>query len=254
MKLGLKLWSINTDFYYEEAKKLYKEGLFDYIELYVIPNSLETVKKWKKLNIPIALHAPHHVHGINLAVESCFSYNRETFDEVEVFSSELEALYTVVHLGNSGHVDESIRQLERINPGKLLIENKPYVSPLDSNKLCQGATVEEIRYALAALKCGFCLDVGHAICTANYLGLLPYKYVEEFIEFKPLVCHLSDNDVKSHVDAHYNIGKGTYDFSKIAIITKATPYILLETKKNGKENLNDFMEDTYQIKKKYLGI
>lgn len=49
-KCGLKLWSINTDYYYEEAKKLYSEGIFDYIELYVVPNTLETLPKWKELN------------------------------------------------------------------------------------------------------------------------------------------------------------------------------------------------------------
>ena len=48
-KLGLKLWSINTDVYYEEAKKLYEKKLFDYIELYVVPNSAQTIKKCKKL-------------------------------------------------------------------------------------------------------------------------------------------------------------------------------------------------------------
>ena len=46
-KLGLKLWSINTGFYYEEAKKLYAQGIFDYIELYVVPDTLDTLPKWK---------------------------------------------------------------------------------------------------------------------------------------------------------------------------------------------------------------
>ncbi len=48
-KRGLKLWSCNTDFYYEEAKKLYNQGIFDYIELYVVPETLETLPKWKEL-------------------------------------------------------------------------------------------------------------------------------------------------------------------------------------------------------------
>ena len=52
-KKGLKLWSINTDAYYNEAKRLYAEGVFDYIELYVVPNSLDTLAKWKELHYPL---------------------------------------------------------------------------------------------------------------------------------------------------------------------------------------------------------
>ena len=42
-KIGLKLWSINTDYYYDEAKRLYDEGVFDYIELYVVPDTITAI-------------------------------------------------------------------------------------------------------------------------------------------------------------------------------------------------------------------
>ena len=58
-KRGLKLWSINTDCYYEDAKKLYDNNIFDYIELYVVPDSLDTLSTWQKLNIPFIIHCPH---------------------------------------------------------------------------------------------------------------------------------------------------------------------------------------------------
>ena len=48
-KIGLKLWSTNTDCYYNEAIRLYNDGVFDYIELYVVPDTLDTLQKWKKL-------------------------------------------------------------------------------------------------------------------------------------------------------------------------------------------------------------
>ena len=66
-KIGLKLWSINTDYYYDEAIRLYKDGVFDYIELYVVPNSTDSIVKWKKLNIPFIIHCPHFAHGFNMA-------------------------------------------------------------------------------------------------------------------------------------------------------------------------------------------
>ena len=66
-KLGLKLWSTNTESYLREAQRLYSLGIYDYIELYVVPNTLDTLENWKKLNIPYVLHAPHFAHGVNLA-------------------------------------------------------------------------------------------------------------------------------------------------------------------------------------------
>ena len=58
-KLGLKLWNINDSCYYREAVNLYKKGVFDYIELYIVPDNLSLIDKWKMLNIPFDIHAPH---------------------------------------------------------------------------------------------------------------------------------------------------------------------------------------------------
>ncbi len=66
-KIGLKLWSRNTDYYYDEAIRLYNDGVYDYIELYVVPNMTDTIEKWKKLDIPFIVHCPHFAHGFNLA-------------------------------------------------------------------------------------------------------------------------------------------------------------------------------------------
>ena len=66
-KIGLKLWNTNTDFYLSEAQKLFEKKVFDYIELYIVPNNLDKLDKWKKLNIPFDIHAPHYAHGMNLS-------------------------------------------------------------------------------------------------------------------------------------------------------------------------------------------
>jgi hypothetical protein len=44
--IGLKLWSTNEN-YIEEAKRLFDNGIYQYIELYVIPNSFEKIDLWK---------------------------------------------------------------------------------------------------------------------------------------------------------------------------------------------------------------
>lgn len=248
MKLGLKLWSKNTDFYLEEAKKLFQEGWFDYIELYVVPNTLETIEEWQKLDIPFTLHAPHFIHGVNLAKKEDESQNIQKFQEVEQFRKVLNAEYVVVHGGIEGDIDETIRQLNLIQPQKILIENKPFVAPLRDHRICRGATIEEISKVINEVGCGFCLDVGHAICSANTLKIDPYEFIAKFNELSPTCYHLSDNFVDSELDKHLHFGAGDYDLRRIFDIINLDKNIAIETNKNSKENLDDFIEDVKCLK------
>lgn len=247
MKLGLKLWSVNTDFYLDEAKKLYEDGFFDYIELYVVPKTLETLDKWKTLksesNIPFTLHAPHFMHGVNLAIADKEKFNHSVFEEVDCFTAELDAEYVVVHSGIEGNISETIRQLNIIKPKRMLIENKPYLAPLGDNNECRGATIGEIKKVLDNYECGFCLDIGHAICTANFLKLDPYELLAQFNLLNPNCYHFSDNFIDSQMDKHLHFGSGNYDFKKIFDIIDLDKNIAIETNKNSSENLDDFIED-----------
>lgn len=243
MQIGLKLWSTNTDFYYKEAKKLYNQGYFDYIELYVVPDTLDTLKKWKKLDTPVILHAPHFKHKINLSDPNQFQYNQLVFTQVELFRQELNAEYTIIHAGMNGTVGETIRQLQIIKPKNFLIENKPAIPPLIPEYKCVGSTINEIQNILNELDCGFCLDIGHALCTANSLGIEPYTYLVDFQRLSPLMYHLSDGDIQSPLDQHLHFGEGNYDIEKIFSIINPHANVSIETKKNTKENLDDFIED-----------
>ncbi len=248
MNLGLKLWSNNTDAYLEEAKRLYKQEWFDYIELYVVPDTLETIDKWKKLNIPFTLHAPHFVHEVNLADVTKEEYNIKIFKQVKEFFDELNAGYVVVHSGIEGDIDETIRQLDIIQPPKMLIENKPFVAPLRDNRICRGAMIEEISKIVEKIGCGFCLDVGHAICTANTLKIEPYDFIRQFNELNPICYHMSDNFIDSELDKHLHFGAGNYDLKRIFDIIDTEKNIAIETNKGSKENLNDFIEDVKFLK------
>ena len=78
-KLGLKLWSVNTDHYLREAKRLYEDGVFDYIEVYFVPDTVGTAAEWGALDIPCIVHAPHSGHGVNLASEEMAMFNLDVF-------------------------------------------------------------------------------------------------------------------------------------------------------------------------------
>jgi len=253
VKLGLKLWSINEDSYLQEAKKLYDGGWFDYIELYIVPDSTNTLENWKRLKdengIPFTLHAPHFAHGVNLADVNKEKPNLKIFKQVEEFFNALAAEYVVIHSGMEGNIDETIKQLKNItsqgsiSTSQLLIENKPFIAPLDTSILCRGAVIEEIKKVIDEVGCGFCLDVGHAICTANTLKTEQYGLVAEFNKLNPACYHLSDNFIDNEIDAHKHFGDGDYDFKKILEIIDTSKNMAIETNKNSKENLDDFIGD-----------
>lgn len=249
MRLGLKLWSTNTDFYLDEAKRLYKEHLFDYLELYVVPDTLNTIEKWKtlktKLGIPFTLHAPHFAHGVNLAKKSFEKTNFRIFKEVAQFEKELNSNYTVVHGGLDGSVEETAKQLKQLKGLKVLIENKPHkaLPTLMNGDFCRGATVEEIEYIIKEAEVGFCLDVGHAICTANSLKQDQYDFLARFNDLNPTCYHLSDNFIDNEYDKHLHFGQGNYNIKRILGIINTSKNIAIETNKNNSDDLEDFIKD-----------
>ena len=248
--LGLKLWSINEN-YIEEAKNLYSSGIYSYIELYVLPDSINYLDKWAKLKIPFNIHAPHYRHNVNLAKAEYENFNRKCFEEVKLFAEELNANHIVVHGGMDGNIDEVIRQLNIVKTPNMLIENKPYRVLPDSPPFCRGASIEEIKKICQNTNLGFCLDIGHALCYANSIKIDPYKYLEAFNKLKPRCYHLSDGDIHSEIDMHLNFGNGNYDFAKIFDIIKKNRPIAIETKKQSEKNLNDFVKDVKWLNKLY---
>ncbi len=241
--LGLKLWSINTDYYFDEAQRLYKDGAFDYVELYVVPNTLHTIEKWASIGIPLALHAPHFMHDINLSDADKYDFNAKIFLEVEEFRTALNTRYTIIHSGVGGDIKQAIVQLNKILPQGALIENKPYKAPFNTDNICRGATYEEIASVLQNTDLGFCLDIGHAICAANSLQQDPYEYLEKFQSLSPHCYHISGNFIDSEIDRHLHLHEGDFDFKKIFSIIDTTKDIAVETNKDSKTLLEDFRKD-----------
>ncbi len=246
-KIGLKLWSTNTDYYFDEAKRLYREGVFDYIELYIVPNSLVSLPQWKSLDIPYIIHHPHFAHGFNLAKAEKEKSNRDIYKEVKQFADELHVPYIIFHGGIDGCVEEVARQLAALEEPRALIENKPFVALPNrmGGEFCRGATQEELQYIMSNSKCGFCFDVGHAVCAANSLRREPYAYLKELSILQPQMFHLSDVvDMRSPYDAHPHLGMGELDIARLKKeLFPENAMISVETNKSSKTELNDFKED-----------
>ena len=252
-KIGLKLWNINTDYYYDEAMRLYNGKIFDYIELYVVPGHLDLIEKWKNIGIPFDIHAPHFAHNMNLSKKEYEKDNYSKYIEVKEYADSLNASVIVFHGGINGDYRETARQIKNFNDSRILIENKPY-QPLrmtEDNK-CVGSKYEEIKYIMEESGCGFCLDIGHAICSANSQGIEPYSYIEKLVTLNPKRIHLSDIDTTSKFDQHLNYGKGNLDFKRILSIVPKDVNITIETNKISKIDLINYNDDVYYLKNFFI--
>ena len=249
--IGLKLWSINTDYYLKEACRLYGEGMLDYIELYIVPNTLETLSAWKSLKIPYIIHNAHLFHGFNLAQKEKRNFNKNIYQQTQQFADALNAKYIIFHGGEDGDYKETAYQIASFHESRALLENLP-IHPLPNGpvKRCLGATFEEIEYIIYACSCGFCLDFGHAVCSANAQHLNPYEFIHQLMKFKPKMFHLSDINKQSDIyDSHIHFGHGEMDIARLKReILPSNAIISIETEKNSKNNLLDFEQDVLYLK------
>jgi endonuclease IV len=245
MQLGLKLGSFNTN-YTKDILSFYQAGYFKYIELFAIPDSFDsTIKYWKKFSIPIIIHAPHSAAGMNLSLTEEHESNKKKIKETFKFADALESEYIIFHSGVNGNINETIKQLNPFIDSRCLIENKPMRGL--NNEKCIGSTPDELVYILNELQTGFCLDFGHAICTANSLKREPLEFINEFIKLNPNIYHLTDGDYENEYDSHLHYGMGTYPFKKLLKMIPDEAKVTNEAKHDSDNNLNDLKEDYLYI-------
>lgn len=252
MKVGLKLYITNGG-YIKPAIKLYKEGVFDFIEVFlVVGKSRENISRWIDTEIPLAFHAPHSYGGFNTSFIENEEENKIIMQEIAEVCSIYLPDYLVFHAGINGKIDETIRQF--INLFKehpqirelALIENKPLFGM--RGELCLGATPEDIKLISDSTKMKFCLDFGHAICAAESFKLNWRDYVERFIKLIPSVFHLSDGHVASGSDEHLHLSAGDFDIPWCLSKVGKNSFLALETEKDSLDSLDDFSQDVKYVK------
>lgn len=247
MKFGLKLYTTDVSLI-PEVHKLLKDGIFDYIELYVVPTSYKkTVNDWKSLDCLFVLHAPHSLHGFNLAQKDKRETNRQIFSQVQLFADILEADYIIVHGGNNGSFDETLHQLSHLNERRIILENKPKIGP--HNELCVGWSPHEfLKASESNLLHGIALDFGHAVCAACSLSMDVMEFIKGFLKFNPKIFHLSDGNSASEKDIHLNFGKGNLDIKAFISFLPDAGLLTLETPRSPSRGLRDFTDDLNFVK------
>lgn len=255
MRLGLKLWSTN-DNYIDEAIRLFKLGVYSYVELYCVPNSYEkNIRLWDELKnickIPFIIHCAHSMHGFCLSIPEKTETNRVLFEEAVAYYNKLDAEYIILHPGVFGTAEETVLQLKSlikhtdINSSKILIENKPRITL--TSDACIGANPKELAFIKNECGLGFILDIPHAIKYAIGVNQDWEKVLKEFMMLSPEILHISDAFLSHEKDEHLHIGDGEFDFNKIFSICQANN-ITIETNKDSNMSLSDFEKDVLLLK------
>lgn len=251
-KIGLKLWSTNM-LYIQPARALYEEGVFDYVELLVVPGSeADFLQQWKQMRCLFSLHAPYSAMGFNFSLREFEQKNRALLKEVESFRLAVNPAYIDFHSGASGTVEETIRQIKLFKSeyenifNIAVMENKPMIGL--NGELCVGASPEEIKMILDETGLGFCLDFGHASCYTVWRQVEYEDVITQFLKLHPKVFHLSDGRRESVKDRHDHFGEGNFDLSYILSVIPTGSKVTIECRKGSKENLDDFKKNVSYLK------
>jgi len=238
IKLGLKLWSTNRDLL-PEALNLVQTGVFQYIELKVVPG---TDLQPFATDIPFVIHAPDEGLGFDIG-DSNQAKTRELLRECLDFAKTVAVEYVILHAGR-GPMCSAVSFLDSIDDHRIVIENMPKVG-------IDGAfMIGFIPDHISDLKkrFGFCLDFGHAIKAARSLGVAYKDLVGDFMKQHPDMFHVSDGFIEHEIDEHLPIGSGNFDISylKRCVEKSDKRLVTLETPRN--ISLSDDVENA----KKFL--
>ena len=247
INIGFKIRSTETG-KLDDIILLHDEGNIDYIELYVVPKSFDkTIAKWISLEIPKIIHAPHSLHGVNLADKNYRNSNLIVFDEVKKFANKLSAEIIIVHAGCNGTISEVCNQLKQINDPRLSIENKPFRGI--NGEECIGYSIDQIKEIFKNdVVRGCVLDFGHAVYAANSLHMDKIEFIKLFMKFQPNVFHLTDGLSNSEKDIHLNLGMGDFNLKQFVSVIPNNGMVTLETPRSLNNGIQDYKNDISFLK------
>ncbi len=218
-RFGVKLWTndvFKNHQFFSEIVNHVKDGDFDYLELFVFPETFEATFKdiCKEVKgVPVVIHNSHSGYGFNTGSKACEKNNLRDINDSKRFADELGADIIIVHAGNGDkpeNFDETIRQFNLFNDKRIAVENLPPICGTSGNVL-HGLLPDEIKRIKDETGCQFCMDFSHATCAANYKKIPLDHVFAAFCALKPDMYHLCDGMIDEINDKHLHYGEGDYN-------------------------------------------
>lgn len=248
MKYGLKLWSTDKKELFEEAVLLFSKKEIDFLELYIVPDSLKESSVLNILkDISTTIHAPHAEHGFD--VFTLDDSKVEMFENQVIKTADfLNSKFIVVHaaLGDSQEAFE--RNIKKINDPRILVENMTKIGLED--EICFAHSYLQLKL-IKDSGFNFCFDFSHAIKSARAQNLDYKEFVEKLIaKLEPSYFHICNGALNIFKDEHKNLFDGEFDLKWIKslllkLAEKKDIYLVSETPKGEKGLENDMKNINY---------
>lgn len=251
IKYGLKLWSTNENWFHE-ATNLCKDGLIDFVELYMVPSTFKKRGLAILKSIPVQIHAPHS-HQDPEQHFNVFELNKE---KINLFKNQaikaadfLNAKYIVLHAGIGDDPEVFKRNIAQIYDKRILIENMAQIG-LDGSA-CFGYSLEQLKFIKNECRFNICLDFAHAIKSAKSQNLNYKNYLKSLISnLNPCYFHISGGNKNNPTDEHKNLWESNFDFKWIKnllnkLSIKKDIFLVFEVPKTSNNLKNDIKNIDY---------
>ena len=225
-----------------------KKGAADFIELYIVPGSLDEKDLEIFKSVIVTLHVPHETHDFNI-----FSLTREKINffngQVVKTADFLNSPYIVLHAGvdRAGQVaGETVfkEAVAKIYDKRILVEN--LAKAAIGGGVCFGHSMQQLRFIKNDCGFDFCFDFAHAAESAAAQGIDYREFiVQTLFEFHPFYFHISGTILKEPFeDAHLNLSESDLDIKwvkeKLAELAKEKDiWLVFEVPKVGDNLEND---------------
>lgn len=251
-RFGIKLWTINEESF-RVCENLLEKGIFNYLELYVVPDeyNLDSLERFSKYEV--ILHAPSFNHKFNIVNKDKIFHSaiKSIIDVSNVVKSD----YTIFHPGvqikksSENHLKYVISNLKEIDGLglKVILENVPDLALDGSTKLI-ASLFEDFEYVIKETDTLVCVDIAHTIASANAFRIDPIVYLKKFLEIKPFIFHFCNSYYDTLTDVHLDIDKGNLPLNKIVKLIPENSLISLETPKKDMKNLTDDVRNLHLLK------
>lgn len=167
----------------QSAEAALKDGKFDYLELFALPDTFEETQAAVKAafgGVLAVIHAPHAVQKLDISNPEEFESNRQRLMSSQQFADMLGAEMIILHPGlwrGEKYLEESMRQFKAFGDARLTVENLPGYCSQTKREL-HGITPDEIRRFISETGAKFCLDfhmpfAGQILITAIFMRYCP---------------------------------------------------------------------------------
>lgn len=215
INFGIKISLIDINF----ISKIYDyPDLIKFIEIILIPEfTSKDIDIIKNLKIPYALHLSNSNNGIDMGNINYQKNTLEYIEKINHFSEELNELNPICYIihPESGDINLSIKNIEKINLSPLAIENMPFKSIFGGQ--CLGYNPETLKLYFDNIQdLLFCFDINHAIKAAISFEINYIDFIKNFLKFKkPIIFHISGSTLSTEIDEHLHLNKSEYNLMEI---------------------------------------